>query len=354
MSSRRAAGSRSQPRIPRPSTTSGSRASSRRCRRSSASASRAREALEARARGRRLPPSPDRAASPAPRDDPRACARHHPLARVLDLRPPQPRGVRRRARPGRGRASRALRVPLRLAARSRASLRLCGYKREWIVLGLILLGTMPLVSVLGAQDSSRIALTDSIVKRGEVNIDPYWKLTIDRAFKGGHWYSDKAPGVSLLLIPAVETSRAVDALAKPNDRAHPIWLRKWTLWGMRLWGGGIAFLVLAFLLGRVAEGLVEGTGAVTAAVFGVGNDGRLARADGFRPSTRRPCALRRLHPRDQGQAATRLDLGRRARRDRGAIRVSGRPRRPHPRGLRGAPRRPVGCARDASPAASRP
>ncbi len=138
------------------------------------------------------------------------------------------------------------------------------------MLGLILLGTMPLLSVLGAQDSSRIALTDSIVKRGEVNIDPYWRLTIDRAFKGGHWYTDKAPGVSLLLIPAVETSRAVDALAKPDDRAQPIWLRKWALWGMRLWGGGIAFIVLAFLLGRVAEGLVEGTGAVTAAVFGVG------------------------------------------------------------------------------------
>ena len=55
-----------------------------------------------------------------------------------------------------------------------------------------------------------------------------------------------------------------------SDRAQPIWLRKWTLWGLRLWGGGIAFIVLAFLLGRVAEGLVEGTGAVTAAVFGVG------------------------------------------------------------------------------------
>jgi hypothetical protein len=138
--------------------------------------------------------------------------------------------------------------------------RLRGYRREWLVLGLILLGTLPLVSVLGAQDTSRLALTESVVKRGKVDIDPYWKDTIDRAFKDGHWYSDKAPGVSLLVVPAVAASQG----------KQPVWERKWKLWGLRLWGGGVAFLALAFLLGRVAEGLVEGTGAVTAAVFGVG------------------------------------------------------------------------------------
>src|SRR5262249_49782497 len=138
----------------------------------------------------------------------------------------------------------AVRVSLRLVARGRGALRLCGYKREWLVLGLILLGALPLVSVVGAPGSSRLAPTDSIVKRGKVDIDPYWKLTIDRAFKDGHWYSDKAPGLSLLLVPAVEASRAVDALAEPHDRNRPLWLRDWTLWSVRLWGGGIAFLVL--------------------------------------------------------------------------------------------------------------
>ena len=38
----------------------------------------------------------------------------------------------------------------------------------------------------------------------------------------------------------------------------------------RLWGGGLAFLALTFLVGRVAEGFVAGTGAVAAATFGVG------------------------------------------------------------------------------------
>ena len=55
----------------------------------------------------------------------------------------------------------------------------------------------------GAQDTSRLALTQSIVERGTVDIDPYWQLTIDRAFADGHWYSDKAPGVALLAVPVV-------------------------------------------------------------------------------------------------------------------------------------------------------
>ena len=149
-------------------------------------------------------------------------------------------------------------------------MRVFGYRREWLVLLLVALTTLPIDSVETAQDSSRLALTEQIVLRGKVNIDPYWKQTIDRAFANGHWYSDKAPGVALLAIPAVEASRVVDAIANPSDRHKAVWLRTWTLWGIRIWAGGVAFLALVWLLGRVAEGLVAGTGAVTAAVFGIG------------------------------------------------------------------------------------
>ncbi|HWE81783.1 MAG TPA: hypothetical protein VG265_09040, partial [Gaiellaceae bacterium] len=65
------------------------------------------------------------------------------------------------------------------------------YRFEWLVLALVVLGTIPLVSVTGAQDSTRLSLTDSVLLRGNVDIDPYWRLTTDRAFKSGHWYSDK-------------------------------------------------------------------------------------------------------------------------------------------------------------------
>ena len=129
---------------------------------------------------------------------------------------------------------------------------------------LVALATLPLVSVTGAQDTSRLAMTQSIVERGKVDIDPYWELTIDRAFADGHWYSDKAPGVALAAVPVVAAVRAVQGDEKP------VWTRTWPLWVIRVWSGGLALLGLTFLAGRVGEGLVQGTGAVTAATLAVG------------------------------------------------------------------------------------
>ena len=48
---------------------------------------------------------------------------------------------------------------------------------------------------------SRMFLTASIVDRGSLNIDPFASYTGDIAENNGHYYSDKAPGVSLLAIP---------------------------------------------------------------------------------------------------------------------------------------------------------
>jgi uncharacterized membrane protein len=141
--------------------------------------------------------------------------------------------------------------------------RLRAYRLEWLVLVLAALGTLPLVGVLGAQDTSRLALTQSIVERGKVDIDPYWQLTIDRGFAHGHWYSDKAPGVSLTAVPAAAVVRAVEG-------AKPVWTHSWPLWALRVWSGGVALLALTFLVGRVGEGLVAGAGALTAATLAVG------------------------------------------------------------------------------------
>jgi hypothetical protein len=51
---------------------------------------------------------------------------------------------------------------------------------------------------------SRISLTAAIVEHGELSIDEYtraWEM--DKAFYHGHFYSDKAPGLSFLALPAV-------------------------------------------------------------------------------------------------------------------------------------------------------
>ena len=50
--------------------------------------------------------------------------------------------------------------------------------------------------------NSRLALTRAIVERGSVRIDPDHPTTGDKSFREGHFYSDKAPGTSVLAVPA--------------------------------------------------------------------------------------------------------------------------------------------------------
>ncbi|MEY2934870.1 MAG: hypothetical protein RL033_5619 [Pseudomonadota bacterium] len=51
---------------------------------------------------------------------------------------------------------------------------------------------------------SRFDLTRSVVERGTFSIDAYVDNTGDRARRGDHWYSDKAPLASLLALPAYQ------------------------------------------------------------------------------------------------------------------------------------------------------
>jgi serine/threonine protein kinase len=50
--------------------------------------------------------------------------------------------------------------------------------------------------------NSRLALTRALVERGELTIDPDHFTTGDKSRRGDHFYSDKAPGASLLAVPA--------------------------------------------------------------------------------------------------------------------------------------------------------
>ena len=49
---------------------------------------------------------------------------------------------------------------------------------------------------------SRIALTESITRHHQLTIDRYAKFTSDKAYRDGHFYSDKAPGLSFAALPA--------------------------------------------------------------------------------------------------------------------------------------------------------
>ena len=57
-------------------------------------------------------------------------------------------------------------------------------------------------TVLNDNVQSRVALTLSLVQHHSVDITAQARFTQDKAFVDGHYYSDKAPGLSLLAVPA--------------------------------------------------------------------------------------------------------------------------------------------------------
>src|SRR5256712_13515877 len=59
----------------------------------------------------------------------------------------------------------------------------------------------------GWNQNSRFDLVRAILERGTLRIDAYQENTGDKALFNGHYYSDKAPGLALLALPAAAASR---------------------------------------------------------------------------------------------------------------------------------------------------
>jgi hypothetical protein len=135
-------------------------------------------------------------------------------------------------------------------------------KRELLLLALVAAAALSVVVPTGAQDVSRLCLTRALV-HGKLSNDRCLAGNFDRASYGGHLYSDKAPGLSALAIPAAELVR-LPPPARWKDTGD---LR---LWAIRLLTCGVAFLVVALLVGRIAEGLVPGSGARTLVAAALG------------------------------------------------------------------------------------
>jgi len=137
-------------------------------------------------------------------------------------------------------------------------------RHELLLLALVAIAALTLVYPAGAQDDSRMCLTDAVL-HGHLHNDACLEGSIDVANYGGHRYSDKAPGVSFLSVPAA----AIVHLGPPPAWQHD---RDLGLWATRISTGGIALLLCAFLLGRVAEGLVPGAGGLTLIAYALGTE----------------------------------------------------------------------------------
>jgi len=134
---------------------------------------------------------------------------------------------------------------------------------------LVALAALALYSS-NTQDATRFGLAESVVLDGSLRIDRWQEQTGgDYAFRAGHYYTDKAPGVSMMAVPPFALLRASGAVGDGLAR-QGIWHEDSLAWSLRILTVGALFVLGAFLVGRVAEGLVEATGGAAAATFGLG------------------------------------------------------------------------------------
>lgn len=82
-----------------------------------------------------------------------------------------------------------------------------------VISAMLLLSYMYFYQGVGWNANSRFDLTRAIIERQTVRIDAYHQNTGDKAFFGGHYYSDKAPGLSLAAIPVWLSASAALRLA---------------------------------------------------------------------------------------------------------------------------------------------
>ncbi len=146
-------------------------------------------------------------------------------------------------------------------------------RRELLLLSLVAAAALSVVYPVGAQDVSRMCLTRSLA-HGHLAADQCLVGSVDHASYGGHLYSDKAPGLSALALPVAELT----GLRAPAAWHHNGDLR---LWAARVATGGLALLLCAFLLGRIGEGLVPGTGGATLVAFALGTEVAALAVDNF-------------------------------------------------------------------------
>jgi hypothetical protein len=116
----------------------------------------------------------------------------------------------------------------------------------------------------GWNQNSRFDLTRAIVEQGTIAIDAFHENTGDKAERDGHWYSDKAPGLSWLMVPpyaAVHLVRpgavaagaylsTVFALGLPSALAAVLMFRLGLLLGLS--AAGSAAIACAYALGTLA------------------------------------------------------------------------------------------------------
>jgi hypothetical protein len=128
-------------------------------------------------------------------------------------------------------------------------------RHQLLLITLIAAATLTVLPSGGAGEASHICLAKALI-HGRLTIDGCAKHTVDRSLYGGHRYSNKAPGLSVLEAPIVAV-------------VQPSWRLDARLWATRLVSGA-SFLLCLLLVGRVSEGFAPGAGGFVMTVVGLG------------------------------------------------------------------------------------
>jgi hypothetical protein len=143
-------------------------------------------------------------------------------------------------------------------------------RRTALVLGLLLLASFAYFYQAGGwNQNSRFALVRAILEHHSLSIDPYQDATYDRALWRGHYYSDKAAGVSLLAVPPTAIARLLSRVVgvdAGSDRGVA-----WTSYVATVATSGVFTVLAAVLIFMVSRswGFSQGAALFAATAFGV-------------------------------------------------------------------------------------
>ena len=121
----------------------------------------------------------------------------------------------------------------------------------------------------GWNQNSRFALIRAILERHTLQIDAYQLHTGDRALWQGHYYTDKAPGASLMAVGPVQAARIVARAAGVDPASFPG--IAWTSYIAAVVTSGLFTVLAALCVFRLSLrwGASDGAALFAAAAYGV-------------------------------------------------------------------------------------
>lgn len=123
---------------------------------------------------------------------------------------------------------------------------------------------------LGWNQGAHFALVESL-DRGTTRIDDFRWQTHDVAWFRGHFYSNKAPGLALVSVPAYAVLQAAGVTKAISHRTATKWrAARVTIWALHLWAVVLPAVLVLVLVRGITERVEPGLGTITALTLGLG------------------------------------------------------------------------------------